>query len=321
MNRADYYNCIEERLSVLAYRIEKRSKLNILDYHIHSENFYRDFFNLIYRWELNNANTAQQNVEAIDLIDNNSHIIVQVSATNTKTKIQNSLNKLPHQRYKGFNFKFISIAKGASDLRNSVYQVPEGIVFNPTTDIYDVDLILRRIQALQIDDLKNVYDFIAKELGTETPTIQMESDLTKVIRLLAKEDLSITEPITVQQEFEISQKIDFNNLSNAKVLISEYKIYQNIVNRIYNTFDQMGQNKSLFVLNYIHKIYIQNKNFYSGDNLFNIVFNTIKNYVKAQQKVGLSEETIEMCTDILLVDTFIRCKIFENPNKQDRATA
>ena len=48
MNRADYYNYIEEKLVVLGRRIELRGKLNVLDYHIHSEYFYRDFFNLLY---------------------------------------------------------------------------------------------------------------------------------------------------------------------------------------------------------------------------------------------------------------------------------
>ena len=321
MNRADFYNYIEERLSVLAFRIEKRGKLNILDFHIHSENFYRDFFNLIYGWHLENANAEKQNTEAIDLIDKRNRFVIQVSATNNKTKIQDSLNKIPLERYKGFCFKFISIAKGASDLRNKIYKIPKGIVFDPANDIYDVDSILGHIQSFHIDVQKNVYDFIIKELGAETPTIQMESDLTKVIRLLAEENLSITNQITIQQEFEINQKIDFNNLSNARAMIGEYKIYQNTVDRIYNTFDKMGQNKSLFVLNHIHKIYTQNKDSYSGDSLFNIIVDTIKTNIKSQQKIELSEEAIEMCTDILVVDAFIRCKIFENPNSQNHATA
>ncbi|WP_158247792.1 SMEK domain-containing protein, partial [Pseudomonas sp. FW215-T2] len=40
MNRQTYCNYVEEQLSQLAYRIEVRSKLNILDLNIHSENFY-----------------------------------------------------------------------------------------------------------------------------------------------------------------------------------------------------------------------------------------------------------------------------------------
>ena len=39
-----YFDYIEDLLSVLAFRVERRGKLNILDLHLHSENFYRDFF-------------------------------------------------------------------------------------------------------------------------------------------------------------------------------------------------------------------------------------------------------------------------------------
>lgn len=44
MNRSNYFNYIEEKLGVLAYRINLRGKLNILDLNIHSETFFLDFF-------------------------------------------------------------------------------------------------------------------------------------------------------------------------------------------------------------------------------------------------------------------------------------
>ena len=43
MNRSKYFDYIEEKLTVLAIRIEKRGKLNILNLHVHSENFYLQF--------------------------------------------------------------------------------------------------------------------------------------------------------------------------------------------------------------------------------------------------------------------------------------
>ena len=93
MNRSKYYNYIEDKLFVLTFRIENRGKLNILDYHIHSENFYRDFFNLLYGWNLRNLNETQQSIEAIDLIDEKNKLIIQVSASNTNSKVALSLKK------------------------------------------------------------------------------------------------------------------------------------------------------------------------------------------------------------------------------------
>ena len=45
MNRPSYFNYIVSKLSVLATEIELHGKLNFLDLHLHSENFYLFFFN------------------------------------------------------------------------------------------------------------------------------------------------------------------------------------------------------------------------------------------------------------------------------------
>ena len=83
MQRKNYFDYVEEKLAILSIRVKNRGKLNILDVHMHSENFYRDFINLLYGWSLENANNRLQNIEAIDLIDDNVKLIVQVSATAT----------------------------------------------------------------------------------------------------------------------------------------------------------------------------------------------------------------------------------------------
>lgn len=93
MNRSHYFNYIEDRLTHLACKIEVRGKLNILDLNLHSENFYLHFFNKLFNWQLINLNSVAQNVEAIDLIDHTNQIIIQVSSTSTKAKIEAALKK------------------------------------------------------------------------------------------------------------------------------------------------------------------------------------------------------------------------------------
>ncbi len=93
MNRPDYFNIIEERINFLAFRISSRGRLNILDFHGHSENFYQYFLNEVYGWVVTNENDRQQNVEAIDLVDHTNRYIIQVSATASKQKIESSLSK------------------------------------------------------------------------------------------------------------------------------------------------------------------------------------------------------------------------------------
>ena len=93
MNRQGHYNYISEKLMVLIYRIKVSSKLNLLDLNIHSENFFADLCNIIFKYKLVNMNDIVQNVEAIDLIDDINKLIVQVTSTCSTPKIENTLKK------------------------------------------------------------------------------------------------------------------------------------------------------------------------------------------------------------------------------------
>lgn len=138
MNRNPYFDFIDERLHTLSFRIETRGRLNLLDLHVHSENFYLHFFNLLYGYELINLNSKLHNVEAIDLIDHKNKIIIQVSATNTKEKIETALSKDLIKKHSSYTFKFVSICKDSTNLRKSTFKNPHSIIFKPEYDIYDM---------------------------------------------------------------------------------------------------------------------------------------------------------------------------------------
>jgi hypothetical protein len=323
MNRATYYNYIEERLITLCTRVELRGKINILDYHLHSENFYRDLFNKLYTWKLENLNSQIQNVEAIDLVDKINNIVIQISATNTKSKINNAIRKpsLSAAEYNGFSFKFISIARDADNLRTQSYNPPAGITFVPSTDIYDVKSILQDIYNLDINTFEIIYKLIRGELGRETEVLRLESNLSSVINLLSKENLTSVDPNVNINSFEIERKIDFNNLNTSKGIIDNYKLYHHIVDKIYTEFDKSGYNKSISVLNTIKNEYVKHSSELSGDELFNLIISNISERIlQSSNFEKIPQEELEMCVGILVVDAFMRCKIFKNPNDYSYAT-
>lgn len=322
MERQRYFNYISGKLTALACRIEVEGKLNILDLHIHAEDFYRDFLGLLFGWRLKNMNSENQNVEAIDLVDDTNKLIVQVSATNTKEKINHSLSK-DVSKYTDYIFKFISIARSADALRDKTYKTPNRIAFDPKNDIYDVVSLLKIIQHLSIDKLEEVYIFINKELCGNIDSSTIDSDLTAVIQILSQTDLSTDNIIRLNNEFEIDNKIEYNHLSTeSKDVIRDYCLYQNIVGKIYAAFDKEGMNKSLFVLNRIRGIYITYKGTLEGDELFGKIRECVKREIYDSPNRGnLTKEAIEMCADVIIVDAFIRCKIFENPQGYQDVTA
>ena len=318
MNRTRYYNYIEEKLNFLAYRIEKRGKINLLDLNIHSETFFAELFNILYDYNLVNLNFIKQNSEGIDLVDTRNKIIIQVSATCTKEKIENSLNKGIYLFYKDYNFKFISISKEVSNkLRITEFENPYNLIFDSQKDILDSTTLLRYILNLEIDKQKILFEFIKKELGEEISTVKVDSNLAEIIDVLAKEDLDLKSAKINTTVFVIEEKINYNNLNGVKELIDDYKIFSVKLDQKYTEFDREGINRSTSILQIIRRQYIKLKNEKkdSEEIFYGVVENIIKIIEESANYKKLPFEELEMCVDILVVDAFMRCKIFENPKE------
>ena len=313
MKRKNYFDYIEEQLSILATRIEVRGKLNILDMHLHSENFYVHFFNELFGWKLENQNAFVANAVAIDLIDPYNKIVIQVSATATKQKIESALTK-DLSSYSAYKFKFISISKDASTLRNVTFSNPHNLVFFPATDIFDIPSILKTIAALQPDALRNIYEFIKKELGKEISPKQIETNLAAIINILAKEDWNQTSSSFELRPFNVENKIDYNKLNKSKQIINEYKVHYGRVDNVYSEYTKQGANKSSSVLASIHGFYLAHQNNFSDDDLFAKIFECVTDRIQDSTNYkSIPYDELELCVNILMVDAFIRCKIFENP--------
>ncbi|MBI9075152.1 MAG: SMEK domain-containing protein [Desulfatibacillum sp.] len=313
MNRQKYFNFIEEKLTHLAFRIETRGVLNILDLHLHSEDFFLHLLNLLFGWELQNLNAEQKNSAGIDLVDDTNKIIAQVSATANKQKIESSLSK-DLSNYNNYKFKFISISKNASKLRTQEFCNPHNLNFDPDKDIFDIPSLLGHIGGMKIDQQINVYEFIKKELKNEPDPEKVESNLTKIIKILSKEDWSLGAVGFETVPYDPEIKISFNQLEAAKVLIDDYKIYYHRIDNIYSDFDKQGVNKSISILNGIRTEYLTLGATVSPDQrFFSIIDKVIQKIRASANYTSIPAEELELCVQILVVDAFIRCKIFKNP--------
>jgi hypothetical protein len=313
MNRSKYFDFIESKLSLLAYRIETRGGLNILDLHLHSENFYLHFLKVLFGWELQNLNAVHQNAAGVDLVDTKNNIIVQVSATATKQKIESALAK-DLSAYKDYSFKFISISKDAKDLRTKTFSNRHNLTFSPADDIYDILSLLKIIGMMEIGRQKEVYEFLKKELKSEPDPEKVESNLMTIIKILSKEDWSQGVLGFEIVPYDIEAKILYNQLDTAKVLIEDYKIHYPRIEKIYSEFNRLGANKSLSILNGIRTEYLTLGSVGSPDQCFFSIIEKVVQKIRASANyMPIPEEELALCVHVLVVDAFIRCKIFKNP--------
>ena len=100
------------------------------------------------------------------LVDITNNIVVSLSSTATSQKIESSLQRI-NPNYSGYAFKFISISKDATKLRDKGYSTPYKLKFSPAEDIYDVQALLELIFKMKIDPLRGIYEFLKKELDSE----------------------------------------------------------------------------------------------------------------------------------------------------------
>ncbi|MFE9275694.1 SMEK domain-containing protein [Paenibacillus glucanolyticus] len=167
MNRQTYYNEISEWLEILSNRIKTNGKLNVLDLNIHAETFYRDLLNCVYGYQFESANVSNANMAAIDLVDSANKLVIQVSSTATKQKIESTLakDKISDYAAKNYKIKFVFIADEAQKLRSDKYSNPHKIYFAPQEDIVDKVKLLTSISQLSFDSFSNVHKWFTMEFG------------------------------------------------------------------------------------------------------------------------------------------------------------
>ena len=318
MRRTGLIESIKQKLLYLYSVAKVSSKVNNQDDNVHAENFFRDFFNLLFAFELQNINKQSPNHPGIDLVDSKNRIICQISSTSTKYKIEDSLLKDSIKEFNNYRFIFIPIVDDASALKKNTYKNPYGIIFEPEKDIYDGVRILKEIIDLKTNRLQEIYDFMDYELSSQPDVIKFDTNIANIINILALENLSLAEKEINLDSFAIDDKIEYNNLGAIEGIINEYKVYYGKLQEKYAEFDRAGVNKSYSVYEHLYSLYIglKSKELNTTD-LFLKLFEKVRDeIINSKNYHILPMEELNLCVYIVLVDAFVRCKIFEKPEEK-----
>lgn len=306
---------ITSRLSYLSSEIRLNGSINLLDSNVLSEDVFKTILNIVYGLNLHNANLVEQNIKAIDLVDDAAKVLVQVSSDNSRAKVQNSLDKIELPQYDGYTFKFVCISKGVANLKKSTYNVPVGISFNVDADSYDDKRLLKDVMDKDIDTIEKLASYLEKSILPSTAEERRPSVITYVINCLSEENLSDVSVNPDVTPFDLVPKMDLNKLAEWKGIVSKYTVYSLLVDRIYKEYDKQGVNKSFAVLSSLHDLYLHLASEFTGDDLFDKLLDKVYEIVDGDSTCNesLSREELMMNIKIVLVDAFVRCKIFKKP--------
>lgn len=287
--------------------------MNLLDVNVHAEDFYRDILNIVYDWKLQNMNQWNQNAAGVDLWYDGGKIVVQVTSTASKVKVQSSIDKLSAGQFSDYQFKFLRIDGDVRKLRKECFTTPEGLTFDPASDMMDVSSLLRDITHLEIDKLKKVYDLCLKEIAPLGVPSVSETDLAVVVKALAAnvtDWASFRRPI----QFDVEKKIAFNHLDKQKRLINEYKLYIGKLNAVYEEFLAGGIDYSFIILQNLSDCYSRYLGKYASNELFDkILTETVSAALSSSNAIDIPSDRLAVCVNVIVVDAFIRCRVFEDP--------
>lgn len=168
MNNMDelYYINIRNALNFREGTVRVDANWNLLSLAVLSEEFYRELLNKLKGWNLINANSEEKNAQAIDLIDKERKIAVQVSVTCDHEKVQRSIDKFKQESYDGWHFCFVPIKRDIPHFRKG-FLLPPGLEFDEAQDIYTIDRIMGIVEHAGIDqkrELSQLMDKYTKEL-------------------------------------------------------------------------------------------------------------------------------------------------------------
>ena len=79
---------IIQYFSELSSKVKLSNQLNLMDINILCENQVMMALNMLFDWKLYNANSKSQNAEALDLIDDENYIAIQVTSNTRTSKIK-----------------------------------------------------------------------------------------------------------------------------------------------------------------------------------------------------------------------------------------
>ena len=162
-----YMQKISEFLSMMVAKVQQDGGANMVTTNVLAESFYREFLNILCGWTLDSANT-KGNMPGFDLISEKDRVVVQVSATDSKEKLKETLKELDPEACGGYHLIFLLIA--AKRPSRSGLEVPEGVRFDPTEDVWSNAELLRMAQGLELERLKQLEALCREYFPNNAPT-------------------------------------------------------------------------------------------------------------------------------------------------------
>lgn len=319
MNREVYLENISKNLAILSYQVKSLNTINLYNINIVAEDFYTGLLNLIYGYNLENVNKLDKNAKAIDLVDIENRVSVQVTSENSSTKIKETIKKFIEDKgYEKYN-RLIILLLIEKKSYTATFDTQGKFSFNSETDILDNLDLIQEIRCKTVEEMEKISSFLSNELEVKTtvgePTeagevetiIDLIEWITKNRKIIKPKDTIIDPDYKINKRFK----------AFAEKLIDEYTslytVYGDAVERVKNELfnDQAQQIITVLFLQDI-SVQILDKN----ENNPIKALNALVDYF--QEKLSKNRKKYDRSAiKFYLVNELIKCNVFPNERCDD----
>lgn len=318
MNRELYLKNIADSLALLSSQVSVRNAINLYDINIVAESFYSELLNLIENLNLKNVNTIKKNAPGIDLADEGNRISIQVTSDNTSDKIKHTIAEfLLNKSYEKYDRLIILILTNKKRY-STVFDTDGKFSFDKNKDIWDVNDLIKKVNALPIEKLKAINDFLQLELNNKCGSMVSSeaSEVETIIDLIefisSHKQKYVKRDVLVDPEYKIYKRFkDF-----ADGLIGQYTtlygVYGCALNEIDNTYER-DDAQDLITMLYLQDISIRYLDASNNDPME--ALNALVNFFDDKLSEN-GKKYDRMAIKFYLINEMIKCSVFPNERSE-----
>lgn len=318
MNKEIYLKNIAENLALLSREVSILNAVNLYDINIIAEDFFPGLLNLIYGYELKNANHLEKNAPAIDLIDQKNRIAVQVTSDNSSTKIRHTIEEFnKNQEYHLYN-RLVILILTQKKKYTSNFDTQGLISFEKERDIWDVENLIKDIRKLDTEQIKDISDYLSEELCNKYYS-ERETQAEEVITIIdlieyisQHRKVNKARETTVDPEYKIYKR--FKNFADK--LTTEYKTLYTIYGEALNIVNEtlgIDEAQDIIIMFYLQDISIQ----FLEEEHDNPIVALNKLVIYFEEKLSTNGKKYDRSAiKFYLINEMIKCRVFPNERSE-----
>ncbi len=318
MNKEVYLKNIAENLALLSREVSILNAVNLYDINIIAEDFFPGLLNLIYGYELKNANHLEKNAPAIDLIDQKNRIAVQVTSDNSSTKIKHTIEEFNKSQAYHLYDRLVVLILTQKKKYSSNFDTQGLFSFEKARDIWDVEKLIKDIRELETAQIKNVSDYLSEELYNkyysvrETQAGEVDTIIDLIEYISQHRKVNKDRETTVDPEYKIYKR--FKNFADK--LITEYTTLYTIYGEALNIVNEtlgIDEAQDIIIMFYLQDISVQ----FLEEEHDNPIAALNKLVTYFEEKLSINGKKYDRSAiKFYLVNEMIKCRVFPNERSE-----